>query len=361
MTRYLLMPLRPVPLILVAVFTVIWAYAIKGRIFGIPADLILISWFFKYCYVLLDTVVAGQDELPVLSVEMLNPVDEQRPLLQAIMVSLGFLASWWVYHAVGPVAGLTLGALLLTALPATVGLLAISDSWAHALSPVAVGRVMKGLGWTYLGVLTVTLGGAALIVTLALTLGSILLILALSQLVFMAMFCFVGGALFERRVDLQLATRTYGERMAERDERHHADDRAAVLDRSYALLRLKRRREAWANLESWIREHCPDAHPFTEYHALLQATCSWEDPSIGDRVASEYLGRLLANGETGLALDALQIRLNSNPGYYPAGEAYAGRLAGLAAAAGRKALSRQLLANAAEPGKPAPTPDVSQQ
>ena len=347
MTRYLLMPLRATPLILVAVFTVAAAYAIRGKIFGIPLDIILISWFFKYCYVLLDALVAGHEELPVLSVEMLNPVDEQRPLLQATMVSLGFIASWWVYHQVGPVAGLGLGALLLSALPATVALLAISDSWLHALSPLAIGRVVKGLGFTYLGVLAVTLGGAAVIVTLALTLDSMLVIVALSQLVLMAMFCFIGGAIFESRVDLQLATRTHGERLAERDERHHADDRGAVLDRTYSLLRLKRRSEAWTHLELWMRKHCPDSHPFTEYHALLTATCTWDDPFIGDRVATEYLGRLLANGETGLALEALEIRLASNPNYYPVGQPFAARLSELVTLSGRKAMSRQLLANGA--------------
>jgi hypothetical protein len=347
MTRYLLMPFRSVPLILVGTFTVLWDFAIAGGVMGLPADLILISWFFKYCYALLDTVVAGHDELPVLSVEMLNPVDEQRPLFQAIMFALSFSACWWLYHAAGLMAGLGLGALLLCALPATVGLLAISDSWVHALSPLAIARLIKGMGWTYVWVLLVTLGGAALILTLALTLGSILLILALSQLTFMAMFCFIGGAIFESRVDLQLATRTHGERLAERDQRHHADERGAVLDRTYALLRLKRSSEAWATLERWMRQHCPDSHPFTEYHALLTATCSWDDPVIGDRVAGEYLQKLLATGETGMALDALQVRLNSNPNFYPGPAADAERLTQLASLAGRKGMSRQLLANAA--------------
>ncbi len=347
MTRYLLMPLRPAPLILVAIFSIIGAYAISGGTLGIFADLILVSWFSKYCFVLLDTVVAGHDELPVLSVEMLNPVDEQRPLLQAMIIGLGFIACWWLYHHVGPVAGLGLGALLLCALPASVGLLAIGDSWLHALSPVAIGRIMNGLGWNYVGVLVMALGGGVLIVALALTLGSLLLIVALSQLVVMEMFCFVGGALFERRVDLQLDTRTHGERLAERDERHHAGSRGAVLDRSYALLRLKRRSDAWENLQPWIRQHCSDGHPFTEYHILLQATCSWDDPVIGDQVANEYLGKLLASGETGLALDALQMRLASNAAFHPAKEAYAQRLVELTTLAGRQDLSRQLLANAA--------------
>jgi hypothetical protein len=347
MTRYLLMPFHAAPLMLVVVLTILWTVFIKfGRFIGIPGDFILLSWFFKYCYALLDAVIAGHEDLPVMSVEMINPVDEQRPLIQAIIVSLGFIASWWVYHTVGPVAGLGLGAVLLTALPATVALLAMSDSWVHALSPLAIGRVMKGLGPHYVGVLAIILGGALAILTLALTLDSLLLILALAQFVLLAMFCAIGGSIFERRVDLQLDTRTHGERVAERDERHHADARAAVLDRTYALLRLKRRSEAWTNLEGWMRKHCPDTHPFTEYHALQQATCSWDEPVIGDQVTNEYLGKLLANGETGMALEALQVRLDSNPGYYPQGQAYARRLAELVTLSGRKAMSRQLLANA---------------
>ncbi len=353
MTRYLLMPFHVAPLILVIILGILWTYMIKlGKFFGIPGDFILLSWFFKYCYALLDAVVAGHRELPVLSVEMLNPVDEQRPLIQAIIVSLGFIASWWVYHEVGPVAGLSLGALLLMALPATVALLAISDSWVHALSPLAIGKVVKGLGLTYFGVLVVTLGGMMLVVTLALSLDSLFLTLLLAQLLFVAMFCYVGGAVFESRIELQLHTRTFDERLAERDERRHAEDRAAVLDRTYSLLRLKRRSDAWAHLEPWMRQHCPDAHPFTEYHALQVATCVWEDPVIGDKVTNEYLGKLLASGETGMAVEALEIRQASNPAFYPLDPVVAKRLIELAKLSGRKALSRQLLAHAGqrEPG-----------
>ncbi len=237
--------------------------------------------------------------------------------------------------------------MLLTALPATVGLLAISDSWLQALSPLAIVRVMKGLGLTYVVVLAIILGGGVLLYILEMTLDSTLLQLCLAQLIFMAMFCAIGGGIFERRIELQLATHSHEERLAEREDRYHAAARAAVLDRSYALLRLKRRNDAWDNLEPWIRKHCPDSHPFTEYHALLEATCTWDDPVIGDRVANEYLAKLLASGETGMALDALQVRLASNPAFCPAPPGYASRLTELATLAGRKALSRQLLANAA--------------
>jgi hypothetical protein len=348
MTRYLLMPFRAAPLMLVFIFTFLSWFATQAGLLGIPVGIMLLSWFFKYCYVLLDAVVAGHEELPVLSVEMLNPVDEQRPLLQAVMLVTEALACWWLYQHVSAFAGVALGALFLSALPATVGLLAIGDSWLHALSPLAIWRLMKGLGITYLWTLAVIFGGALLIVFVARELGELTQI-ALCQLVVMAMFCFIGGAIFERRVELQLATRTHGERVAERDERHHADNRGAVLDRTYSLLRLKRRSEAWATLEAWMHQHCPDSHPFTEYHALLTATCSWDDPFIGDKVAIEYLGKLLASGETGMAVEALEIRLRSNANFYPAGQAYAQRLMELVSLSGRGATSRQLQANAVNP------------
>ncbi|MEJ0008541.1 MAG: hypothetical protein WDM77_19805 [Steroidobacteraceae bacterium] len=150
MTRYLLMPFHAAPLILAAVFSLLGYFAPQAGVLGIPLALILVSWFFKYCFVLLDAVVAGHEELPVLSVEMLNPVDEQRPLIQAVMVCLGFIACWSLYHAVAPLAGLGLGALLLLVLPATIGLLPSatagsmrshrwrSDEWSRAwVSPMS--------------------------------------------------------------------------------------------------------------------------------------------------------------------------------------------------------------------------------
>jgi hypothetical protein len=47
-----------------------------------------------------------------------------------------------------------------------------------------------------------------------------------------------------------------------------------------------------------------------------------------------------------MALEALEIRLRTNPKFYPDRPSYAARLTELATLSGRKALSRQLLANA---------------
>ena len=83
MKRYLLFPLRGAALVLVVSFTLGQVLAVRAGLLGIPLAVILVSWFFKYCFVLLDAIVAGEEEPPVLSAEMVNPVSEQRPLAQA--------------------------------------------------------------------------------------------------------------------------------------------------------------------------------------------------------------------------------------------------------------------------------------
>src|SRR5215470_4475363 len=89
MIRYFLFPFRAAGVLLVVTFTVGLLICANAGLLGIPAGVLFISWFFKYCFVMLDAVIAGAEEPPVLATEMLNPVDEQRPLAQALLIGLG--------------------------------------------------------------------------------------------------------------------------------------------------------------------------------------------------------------------------------------------------------------------------------
>ncbi len=60
--------------------------------------LILMSWFFKYAYILFDHTVNGFDEPPTLDIQMLNPLDEQRPLAQVAILGLIYLAVHFAYR-----------------------------------------------------------------------------------------------------------------------------------------------------------------------------------------------------------------------------------------------------------------------
>ena len=102
--RHALRPARPTGLLLIATLSLLLALASQAGLLGLPLQLIVLSWLFKYAYVLLDLSSEGIDEPPVLSVEMVNPV-EQRPLMQLAICAAGFGLAWWVGGAAGQVIG----------------------------------------------------------------------------------------------------------------------------------------------------------------------------------------------------------------------------------------------------------------
>ena len=53
---------------------------------------LLTSWFFKYAYILFDHTARGFDEPPTLDIQMMNPIDEQRPLGQVVILGLIYAA-----------------------------------------------------------------------------------------------------------------------------------------------------------------------------------------------------------------------------------------------------------------------------
>ena len=73
-------PLRPAPLLLIVAFAYFSHLPLVRGLLGLPLRLIVLSWFLKYAFVVLDTAARGLGEPPVLSLEMVNPLDEQRPL-----------------------------------------------------------------------------------------------------------------------------------------------------------------------------------------------------------------------------------------------------------------------------------------
>jgi hypothetical protein len=352
MLRHVLVILKPAPLLLVATFTGGLGLAFRAGLFGIPILVILVSWFFKYCFLLLDAVVAGAEEPPVLSLEAVNPLSEQRPLAQAFLIVCGAALAHWTGSIAGPFAPPIVGAVLIGALPASIAVLGITSSPIKAASPRALLQLARGLGRDYVWLTLALFFGAAILY------GSVRLAppaatFVLAQLTLLASFALIGGAVLENRHSLGLDTLTRAERLAARQRRERDGERGAMLDRSYAQLRLGRSLDAWQEIERWIATHS-DAQvvggagagvedPLGEYGILLEATSKWDDPRIADRLARDLLSQLLARGDNGRALEVAERRLVSNPAFAPA-PADAVRLTELAGYAGKRALQQRLAA-----------------
>src|SRR3984893_6063022 len=104
--RHLIRPTRGGAAGVLIVFAVMLSLAARAGIMGIPPALILTSWFFKFAYILFDHTVSGFDEPPTLDIQMLNPLDEQRPLAQVLILGLIYIALKFEQHMMNPTAAL---------------------------------------------------------------------------------------------------------------------------------------------------------------------------------------------------------------------------------------------------------------
>ena len=356
--RYLAVPLRTAPLLLIGTFSVLLFVAFYAGFLGIPLGLILLSWFSKYSFVLLDRLAEGVVEPPVLSTEMVNPLDEQRPVILLVMLIGLFYGSsaagYWVGHRGALVLMLAVAAIL----PAVIAVQGATGTVVQSLNPRRVLGLIVRLRGDYL----VILGFVALVWlfarwVVASSIGESLPLvvrIALVMYAWLAMFSLIGGVLFERRVDIGLDDVHTPEGVDADDDDDTPDDRVRdrEIDRIYAEWRGGAHANAWNSVLALVGK---SSDPIAELRWLYQRTAQWPDGRLADRLARELLPRLLVQRSTGEALDLVRERLRKDARFRPAGSADLLTLVHLARTAGDRATARLLLHDFSKlyPGDPA--------
>lgn len=324
----------------------------SGLLLGIPLALVLLSWFFKYAYVLFDHVVRGFDEPPALDLSMMNPVDEQRPLAQLVILVL-VAAGVGGVMIVLPWAGWVLAGLALLILPACVAILGLEGNPLQAVNPWALARMIHGMGFRYVQVLAfMALVAVALAVLVRLNLWGVLQF-ALGQFAVLSVFSALGGALYERRHELGLETWASPERTEEKLRQAELAANEAAVTAAYGLARAGEHVKAWGALETWLAGRGREPE---DYRWLIDRVTVWPEARYGHRLNEQYVTRLLELNRSGAALDAVAARLSIDAAFRPATAAATLRIAELAArGGGAPGVARRLLSDFATrfPGDPA--------
>jgi hypothetical protein len=339
--RYLLLPTRPVGVVFIACFTAGLLLAQKAGLLGIPLALILLSWLFKYAYVLLDHVAEGAREPPVLSIEMMNPADEQRPIGQLFIALAVGSAIAFVRARLGTALadGLTLLALL--ALPASVASFAVTRSFVQAVNPLTLWRIARGFGWIYLAVTASAVVFGLVVTLLARADLPQALGLAVALFGWLSLFALLGGGLYERREALGLEATHAPERAQARESRETGREHERFIDGVYGQARSGNLQDAWRTIEQRLGAR---AHADEAYAWLLDRLDALEDPRLADRLAQAFVSRLLAR-DNAKALRVVEQRLAWRPGFRPRTAAETLRVAELASLSGHRASARALLAD----------------
>lgn len=344
--RYLGIPLRTAPLLLIGTFGVLLVVALKAGLLGIPLGLVLLSWFSKYSFVLLDQVTEGVVEPPVLSIEMVNPLSEQRPLVLLLLTLGVFYASRALSQWLGEQPALAFEAVAAAMLPGVVAVQGATGTVVQSLNPRRVlgliGRLRGdyllilgciGLVWLFARLIIGSSIGAAL---------PLVLRIAVLMYAWLAMFSLIGGVLYERRLDIGLDDVHAPESIDTGDDDDEPDERARNkdIDRIYAEWRGGAHANAWNTVLALLRESKDE---LGELRWLHRRAAQWPDKRLADRLARELLPRLLAKRFTGEALDLVRERLRHNARFRPAASADLVTLVHLARTAGDRATARLLL------------------
>jgi hypothetical protein len=357
--RYLAIPLRMAPLLLIGTFSVLLVVAVKAGLFGLALGLILLSWFTKYAFVLMDQLAEGVTEPPVLSIEMVNPVSEQRPMVMLLLTIGLFYSSNAAGYWIGKPGALVLMIAVAAILPAIVAVQGATGMVVQSLNP----RRVFGLIWRLRGDYVLILGFIALVglffaVVLESSFGDALplvLRIALLMYAWLAVFSLIGGVLFERRFDIGLDDVHTPEHLDTGDDDDDAPDERArdkEIDRIYAEWRGGAHANAWKTVLALVSQSKDE---IAELRWLYQRASQWPDGRLAERLARELLPRLLAKRNTGEALDVVRERLRKNGQFRPAGSADLLALVHLSRAAGDRATARLLLQDFSKlyPGDPA--------
>jgi hypothetical protein len=315
----------------VIVFALLLFIAAKAGWVGIPLALLVISWFFKYAYILFDHTVRGFDEPPTLDIEMVNPVSEQRPLAQVVILGLIYAAVKLLQDQWGSSVAIAAAVVSAFFLPASVAILGLESNILKAAYPVEWIRIVRGLGVLY--------GAVFLIVGLyVLALGLLgkldlwmPLEIAACMFAILSVFSFLGGVLYERRDELGIETWVSPERTEHKNQRQELRRDENLVLEAYSLMRAGSHIKSWQLLVDWLKTKGNDPD---DYRWLRERVESWDDPRYITRLTEEHVDRLLALKRTGEALDVVAKRLSLDSGFRPKSAANTLDIAQLAARGG---------------------------
>jgi hypothetical protein len=341
--RLLFLPLGPAPLATLIALSITLRLSMLAWGYGLPLMLILLSWLCKYSFVFLDRLIAGDAELPVLSVEMiLGSLGEWRSLLPLIVAIIYFLTSGAGMLWIGLVGAVLLTIAAIVCVPAVLAVQGWTGSLQQSLSPHICMVMVRILGRDYALMVAYLFAIVAICVVMPQIVGVLPTVVQIGLLIYawLAVVAVTGGTLYTNRVDLDRETAFILVNQFRVSPEEKERLREQWMDSIYAAWRNNAQDNAWRSVTDWIanREDALD-----ELRWLYFRVVAWEQPQLANCIVREMLPRLLAEGMEGEALRLVKERLEIDPDFRPHSAEQRQRLAQLAAQWGDRGAAETLL------------------
>jgi hypothetical protein len=334
----LLIPLQTSALLWIALCAMVGSFAINAGIIARLQSVLLLclmtTGMVSYSFALLDAVALGKREAPVMSVEMLNLLEDKRTLVLMLVVALLTCGAWYLHAPV--LAGIV--AMLL--MPAIIGMLTISGHVLVAFDPREWLKLVRWLRGDYLVAASwwVGLAGVAWLFYEQWRGAPGFVREALLLYGWLAGFTLLAGAIHARRDEAEFDWVEEVQLAPDTAALARTHDRA--IDHIYAFWRGGAHHNAWQAL---IEQVTASSDAIAELQHIYRRALAWPDQRLADRIAQEQITRLLAARRTGEALDLTRDRLAAQPTFRPRTAGETRRIAELARAAGDRRTEHRLL------------------
>jgi hypothetical protein len=352
-------------MLLIGIFSLVLMLFVQGGLFGLYCAVVLASFLFGYGFALLDAVVQGRREPPVLSLEMVSPV-ERRPLALLALLLVFYFLTAELQPLIGDTWVAALRILLLALVPSMVATMSVTGRIIDAINPIAVIGTILRIPVAY-AVLLITIGMLWYVpITLLRIMGRSLpnvlhkesllpwyiasevgwygfavgaIGIVLFMYLWLGMFACIGGTIYERRKELEIDAAASPERIAARAKTELERQRDKIMDRVFAEIR----GGALGNAGNTVRNLIEQAQAPLDECRWLYARAATTDQRLASYLAQLTLPRLLETKATGEALKMLRERLAVDADFRPLTGEQLLRLAQLARDGGQRSIARQLL------------------
>lgn len=301
---------------------------------------VMLVWLMRYAFRMIDDAANGVREAAVADGDMTSPFGDPRcwvhPVIGVALMTLHTLRPQW------PVAPTLLLAALL--FPPSIAASAMSGRALDALNPLAIARVIGGLGVWYLPTVIGTMLIAGVLVLFASMLGLRWITIAAGELLLLLTYALIGGAVYLRRIELGFAARISPERAAESAAHERDVRRQHMLDDLYEAVRAHDTPRALADLERWLQGAA--VHQLhDDVREVIAAVKQWNEPRQGARLLRALLPVLIRQRQSALAFQAAQAGLALDAGFAPTDEASAVAIVEYAVQTGQRRTGVRLLEN----------------
>ena len=297
-------------------FAALNALASAAWLLGVWLYVVTIPAFFRYLLYLLEAK-ANDREAPVPGIELFNWVENFWSLFPLVLLAFVVWGAYLIATNLSLSVAIVFVISVLTVVPASMAVLAVTRSPVQSLNPVAVFRIISTCGYDYALVLIqfIVFGYVIYLLASAGAPGFVTNLLVLYQAVLL--FTFTGAVLYANRIVPQVDLPD----PLEPDEAvlhdRLVDERKKIANHAYGFVSRGNRRGGLDHIRNWIDQE-DDREDATRW--FFNEMLTWESTDAALFFAQGWINRLLAESRDVEALKLVQRCLLENPQFRPLGE-----------------------------------------